>query len=112
MELKSYADAVKTSPGRVGQSVWLEVGEREVRGRLVQLRQCLVGWWGLNSVPFPELEYVRSWALQHWDLKGNLRVAVISRGFLLFDFESSSEAECVLARSLRNFKENVIILDR
>ena len=25
-ELKSYAEAVKTSPGRVGQAVWLEVG--------------------------------------------------------------------------------------
>ena len=34
MELKSYADAVKRSSRRVGQSVWLEVGEREVRGRL------------------------------------------------------------------------------
>ena len=43
MELKSYADVVKTSPGRVSQLVWLEVGEREVQGRLDQLRQCLVG---------------------------------------------------------------------
>ena len=38
MELKSYADVVKTSPGRVGQSVWLEVGEREVRGRLDKMK--------------------------------------------------------------------------
>ena len=44
VELKSYAEAVKTSPGRVGRSIWLEVGEREVRGRLDELRQCLVGW--------------------------------------------------------------------
>ena len=43
VELKSYADVVKTSPGRVSQLVWLEVGEREVQGRLDQLRQCLVG---------------------------------------------------------------------
>ena len=43
VELKSYADVVKTSRGRVGQLVWLEVGEREVQGRLDQLRQCLVG---------------------------------------------------------------------
>ena len=62
VELKSYADAVKISPRRVGQSVWLEVGEREVRERIDQLRQCLVGWWGLNSAPVPELEYVRRWA--------------------------------------------------
>ena len=44
VELKSYADAVKSSLGRVGESVWLEVRERELRGRLDQLRQCLVGW--------------------------------------------------------------------
>ena len=83
-----------------------------MRGRLDQLRQCLVGWWGFNSAHFPELEYVRSWALKHWALKGNLRVAVLGRGLLLFDFESPSEAERVLARGLRNIKENVIILDR
>ncbi|RVW20562.1 putative ribonuclease H protein [Vitis vinifera] len=73
-ELKSYAEAVKTSPGRVGQAVWLEVGEREVRGRLDQLKKCLVGWWGLNLAPFPELEFVRIWARQHWALMGNLRI--------------------------------------
>ncbi|RVW45047.1 hypothetical protein CK203_067502 [Vitis vinifera] len=86
VELKSYAEAVKTSPGRVGRSIWLEVGEREVRGR--------------------------RWATQHWDLKGNMRIARLGRGLLLFEFESSSEAECVLATRSRNIKENVIILDR
>ncbi|WJZ82789.1 hypothetical protein VitviT2T_002517 [Vitis vinifera] len=111
-ELKSYAEAVKTSPGRVGQAVWLEVGEREVRGRLDQLKKCLVGWWGLNLAPFPELEFVRIWARQHWALMGNLRIDRLGRGLLLFEFKSSSEVECVLARVLRNIKENVIILDR
>ena len=110
--MKSYAEAVKTSPGRVGQAVWLEVGEREVRGRLDQLKKCLVGWWGLNLAPFPELEFVRIWARQHWALMGNLRIDRLGRGLLLFEFKSSSEAECVLARGLRNIKENVIILDR
>ena len=83
-----------------------------MRGRLDQLKKCLVGWWGLNSAPFPELEYVRSWATQHWALKRNLRIDRLGRGFLLFEFESSSEAERVLAKGLRNIKENVIILDR
>ena len=100
VELKSYADVVKISPRRVGQSVWLEVGEREVRERIDQLSQCLVGWWGLNSAPVPELEYVRRWASQHWALKGNLRVAMLGRGFLLFEFESSREAERVLVRGV------------
>ena len=65
VELKSYVDAVKSSLGRVGESVWLEVGEREVQGRLDQMRQCLVGWWGINLAPLPELKYVRSGTCQH-----------------------------------------------
>ena len=36
MELQTYADAVRKSPGRVGQSVWIEVGEGEVRGKIEQ----------------------------------------------------------------------------
>ncbi|RVW80726.1 hypothetical protein CK203_053942 [Vitis vinifera] len=53
-----------------------------------------------------------SWALKHWALKGNLRVATLGRGLLLFDFKLPDEAERVLARGLRNFKENVIVLER
>ena len=55
------------------------------------------------------MEYVRSWALKHWALKGNLRVAPLGRGLLLFDVELPDEAERVLARGMRNFKENVIV---
>ena len=83
-----------------------------MRGRLDQMRQCLVGWWGINSVSLPELEYVRSWTLQHWALKGNLRVVVLGKGLLLFDFELPHEAKRVLARGKRSIKENFIILDR
>ena len=50
--------------------------------------------------------------MQHWALKVNLRVVVLGRGLLLFDFELPSEAKRVLAKGLRNIKENVIILDR
>ena len=38
VETKSYADAVKSKLGRIGDSVWLEVGEREVRGRLHKMK--------------------------------------------------------------------------
>ncbi|KAJ9674021.1 hypothetical protein PVL29_023525 [Vitis rotundifolia] len=93
VEVKSFVAAVKSTPGKVGESVWLEVGEREVQGRLDQMRQCLVGWWGINSAPLPELEYIRS------------------RGLLLFEFELLYEAERVLARGKRSIKENFIILD-
>ncbi|RVX21330.1 hypothetical protein CK203_002101 [Vitis vinifera] len=72
VEVKSFADAVKSTPGRVG----------------------------------------KSWTLQHWALKGNLRVVVLGKGLLLFDFELPHEAKRVLARGKRSIKENFIILDR
>ncbi|RVX19564.1 hypothetical protein CK203_005040 [Vitis vinifera] len=42
--------------GPKGQSVWIEVGEGEVRGRIEQMSQCLVGWWGPSSAPCPEMD--------------------------------------------------------
>ena len=44
VETNSYADVVESKPGRMGHSIWLELGEREVRGRLNKMKQCLVGW--------------------------------------------------------------------
>ena len=38
VEMRSFADAVMTTPQRVGESVWLEVGEREVCGRVDQMK--------------------------------------------------------------------------
>ena len=112
VETKSFVDAAKSTPGRVGESVWLEVGEREVCGRLDQMRQCLVGRWGIFSAPLPELEYVRSWTCQNWEVKGKLKVAVLGRGLLLFDFDLPYEVERVLARGKISIKENFIILDK
>ena len=39
-------------------------------------------------------------------------MATLGRGLLLFDFELPDEAERVLARGLRIFKENVLVLER
>ncbi|RVW55705.1 hypothetical protein CK203_085215 [Vitis vinifera] len=44
VEMKSFADVVKISPRRVGQSVWLEVGDREVRERMISGTQR----WGVS----------------------------------------------------------------
>ncbi|RVX21489.1 hypothetical protein CK203_002068 [Vitis vinifera] len=59
---KTYAKMAKPRPGRIGDSVWLELGERELLGGKDQLDQCLVGWWGVDFVPTPDLDLVRSWA--------------------------------------------------
>ncbi|RVW30380.1 Transposon TX1 uncharacterized 149 kDa protein [Vitis vinifera] len=112
VEMKSFAEAVKSSPRRAGESVWLEVGENEVRGRLEHLKHCLIGRWGSVSVPPPELDLVRSWTRQFWEVKGKLSIAALGRGIMLFEFDQAQEAERVLARGKRSLKDNWLILDK
>ncbi|RVX11624.1 hypothetical protein CK203_015802 [Vitis vinifera] len=112
VEMKSFAEAVKSSPRRAGESVWLEVGENEVRGRLEHLKHCLIGRWGSASVPPPELDFVRSWTRQIWEVKGKLSIAALGRGIMLFEFDQAQEAERVLARGKRSLKDNWLILDK
>ena len=71
-----------------------------------------MGWWGVDSVPVPELDFLRSWASYHWFLKGRLRVALLGRGLLLFEFESLSEAKWVLVRGKMRLKENFLHLEK
>lgn len=47
----------------------------------------------------------------HWALKGGVRIAELG-GALLFEFRSKFEAEKVLARGLRRFKEKFVQLER
>ncbi|RVW73626.1 hypothetical protein CK203_056981 [Vitis vinifera] len=112
VEMKSFAEAVKSTPRRAGESVWLEAEEKEVRGRLEHLKHCLIGRWGSISAPLPELDFVRIWTRQNWEVKGKLSIAVLGRGIILFEFEQAQEAERVLARAKRSFRENWLILDK
>ncbi|RVW23997.1 hypothetical protein CK203_092091 [Vitis vinifera] len=96
--MKSFAEAVKSSPRRAGELVWLEVGENEVRGRLEHLKHCLIGRWGSISVPLPELDFVRNWTRQIWEVKGKLSIAALGRGIMLFEFDQAQEAERVFGQ--------------
>ncbi|RVW33333.1 putative ribonuclease H protein [Vitis vinifera] len=101
--------------GRVRGLVEIERGfEGPMEGERVELKTYAdaVRKSREGSALCPEMEYVRSWAPKHWALKGNLRVATLGRGLLLFDFEIPDEAERVLARGMRIFKENVLVLER
>ena len=60
---------------------------------------------------FLPLDLVRSWASHLWLLKGRLRAAFPGKELLLFEFESLSEAERVLARGKRRLK-NILHLTR
>ncbi|RVW47865.1 hypothetical protein CK203_092906 [Vitis vinifera] len=80
VEMKSFAEAVKSSPRR--------------------------------AVPPPELDFVRSWTRQIWEVKGKLSIAALGRGIMLFEFDQAQEAERVLARGKRSLKDNWLILDK
>ncbi|RVW95867.1 hypothetical protein CK203_025792 [Vitis vinifera] len=81
---KTYAEMEKLRPERLGDSVWVELGERELPVRKNQLDRCLVGWWEVDSVHVPDLDLVKSWASHLW----------------------------VLVRGKRRLKENVLHLTR
>ncbi|RVW35542.1 hypothetical protein CK203_073781 [Vitis vinifera] len=76
----------KSKTGRLGDKVWLELGRREMQGRLEHLDRYLVG---------REFEH-----------------SCVGRGLLLFEFELLSEVKRVLARSKRRVKENVLFLEK
>ncbi|RVX04382.1 hypothetical protein CK203_018611 [Vitis vinifera] len=82
VEMKSFAEAVNSSPRRAGESVWLEVGENEELDPSV------------------------------WEVKGKLSIAALGRGIMLFEFDQAQEAERVLARGKRSLKDNWLILDK
>ena len=109
---KTYAEMEKLRPERLGDSVWVELRERELPVRKNQLDRCLVGWWEVDSVHVPDLDLVRSWVSHLWLLNGRLRVAYLGRRLLLFEFKSLSDAKRVLVRGKRRLKENVLHLTR
>lgn len=46
-------EAANRNQGRFGDTVGLELGEKEVRGGLVKRGHGLVGRWGIESAPIP-----------------------------------------------------------
>ena len=57
----SFSEDAKSESKRLGDSVWLEAGVREMQGRMEQLKRCLVGWWGNSLASIPELDFLRRW---------------------------------------------------
>ena len=65
--------------GRLGDKVWLELGRREMHGRLEQLDRCLVGRWENVSTSFPKLDFLKNWVCHTWLLKERLNIVVLGR---------------------------------
>ena len=65
--------------GRLGDKVWLELGRREMHGRLEQLDRYLVGRWENVSTSFPKLDFLKNWVCHTWLLKERLNIVVLGR---------------------------------
>ncbi|RVX21823.1 hypothetical protein CK203_001667 [Vitis vinifera] len=62
--VKDICENGKTETKRIGDSVWLELEERELLGRKDQLDRCSVGWWGADSVHVPDLNLLKGFWLE------------------------------------------------
>ena len=67
-------------------------------------------WWDLTD-PVPYLGALKKWAIQ-WQLRGGLSLFLLGGSFILFDFETSSEADSMLNKGLRLFENKLLSLSK
>lgn len=108
----SFVEAVRKVPDVVGEVMWLQLGEGEVRCREEKLRQCLVGWFEEASDLLPDFSWMRNLVTNLWSVKGAVKIFAFNGALLLFNFDDSFEVEKVLARSARRLKEKFLHLIR
>ena len=111
-EKKTFVDVVKEPAGRLGDAAWLQVGGRRLRSREEGLGRCLVGRWGNGLVVEAEMVSVRIWGEHSWNLKKCVKVLKLGGPFFLLELEDEEEAERVLKRGTRRFKDKVLYLER
>ena len=111
-EKKTFVDVAKESAGRQGDALWLQVGGRGLRNREEGLGRCLVGRWDDGPVVETELFSIRKWGERNWNLKKAMKVLSMGGPFMLLEFEDEEEAERVLKRGMRRFKDKVLHLER
>ncbi|RVW64454.1 hypothetical protein CK203_061721 [Vitis vinifera] len=109
---KSYVDAVKTRGKKLGEAVRLQLGEEEVLNERKFLGRCLVGRWGQSSVLDPDMQALESSGRSVWNTKGGVKFSRLGGPLLLIEFETKEEADKVLLRGHRWFKESFLNLER
>ena len=87
---------IGTGAGITKEVVRVSVGKNETAERLGQLEPCLVGWWGGDTSPIPDLKSLKQRTWQTWKVTGGLKVEELRRGLWLFGFDSPNEARRIL----------------
>ena len=111
-ESGSYAEVVKGKIGESVDSMRVYLGEKEMMCREEQLRRCLVGCFGGSPESIPSLPSLKRWAYESWLLKGELRISRLGGALVLFEFQNKWEADMVLLRGSRCFKDREFLLQR
>ena len=111
-ESGSYAEVVKGKKGMSVESMRVHLGEKEIMCREEQLGRCLVGCFGGSPVSIPSLPSLKRWAYEVWLLKGELRISKLGGALVLFEFQNKWEADMVLLRGSRRFKDREFLLQR
>ena len=68
----TFVDAFRKDLTMVGEAIWLQRGESEMKCRDEQLRWCLVGWFVEVSDPLLNLISLKSLVTNVWSLKGGV----------------------------------------
>ena len=72
----------------------------------------MVGRWGQTPLSYPDMFALESWGRSMWNIEGGLKFARLGGPLLLIEFENKEEADKVLLRGNRWFKESILHLDR
>ena len=83
----------------------MHLGDRELLCREEQLSRCLVGCFGDSFELVPPLSSLKGWALASWILRGGLKISKLGGVLVLFEFKNKCEAELVLLKGNKRFKE-------
>ncbi|RVW89830.1 hypothetical protein CK203_034489 [Vitis vinifera] len=95
MKEKSYVEVVNTREARerrLGEAVWIQLGEEDVGKGREFLDRCLVGSWGETEMTDADLRDMEKWGKHHWKLQGEMRIARIGGCCCLIVFEFKAEA--------------------
>lgn len=68
----TFVDAFRKDLTMVGEAIWLQLGESEMKCREEQLRWCLVGWFVEVSDLLLDLISLKSLVTNVWSLKGGV----------------------------------------
>ena len=111
-EKKTFVDVAKKSARRQGDVLWLQIGRKRLRNRKEGLGWCLIGIWDDGLMVETKLFSIRKWGERSWNIKNGMKVLSMGGPLMLLKFEDEEEAERVLKRGTRRFKDKMIQIER